>query len=77
MAERNYWVLCDDGCKFPAMTAEQVLAAIAEATGNTVTDIDSAFITTCHQMQHFCFTLTQKRAENCPLAFYSFMCFAM
>lgn len=50
MAERNYWVLCDDGCKFPAMTAEQVLAAIAEATGSTVTDIDSAFITKIKDM---------------------------
>lgn len=50
MAERNYWVLCDDGCKFPAMTAEQVLAAIAEATGNTATDIDDAFITKVREM---------------------------
>ena len=45
MAERNYYVLCDDNCKFPAMTKEQVIAAIAEATGNTPTGIDDAFIT--------------------------------
>lgn len=43
--ERNYYVICDDNCKFPAMTAEQVLAAIAEATGNTPTSVDDAFIT--------------------------------
>lgn len=43
--ERNYFVLCEDNCKFPAMTKEQVLSAIAEATGATVKDIDSAFIT--------------------------------
>lgn len=45
MAERNYYVLCESNCKFPAMTKEQVLAAIAEATGNTVTAVDDAFIT--------------------------------
>ena len=43
--ERNYYVICDDNCKFPAMTAEQVLAAIAEATGNTPSSVDNAFIT--------------------------------
>lgn len=45
MSERNYYVLCDDNCRFPAMTAEQTLAAIAEATGKTPTDVDKAFIT--------------------------------
>ena len=43
--ERNYYVICADGCKFEGMTKEQILAAIAEATGATVTNIDSAFIT--------------------------------
>ena len=45
MSDRNYWVLCDDNCKFPAMTAEQIIAAIAEATGETPVHIDDAFIT--------------------------------
>lgn len=43
---RNYYVLCDDDCRFPAMTAEQVIAAIAEATGNIPSEhVDDAFIT--------------------------------
>lgn len=33
-----------DGCKTEGMSKEQILAAIAEATGATVTDIDNAFI---------------------------------
>ena len=45
MADRKYYVICDSGCKFESMTKEQVFAAIAEATGNTPTDIDAAFIT--------------------------------
>jgi hypothetical protein len=50
MSERNYYVLCDSNCKFPAMTAEQVLAAIAEATGKTPTHVDDAFITKIREM---------------------------
>ena len=42
---RNYYVLCDSNCRFPAMTKEQTLAAIAEATGNAVSGVDDAFIT--------------------------------
>lgn len=45
MTERNYWVLCDDNCRFPAMTKEQIYDAIAEATGMTPTPVDEAFIT--------------------------------
>lgn len=45
MSNRNYYVLCDDNCRFPAMTMEQVIAAIAEATGNVPSHIDDAFIT--------------------------------
>lgn len=45
MSERNYYVICDDNCRFPSMTKEQILAAIAEATGETVEDVDQAFIT--------------------------------
>ena len=43
--ERKYYLICADGCKFEGMTKEQILAAIAEATGNTVNDVDGAFIT--------------------------------
>ena len=43
--ERQYFCLRNDNCRFPTMTAEQILAAIAEATGNTPTSIDDAFIT--------------------------------
>lgn len=43
--ERNYYVLCDDNCRFESMTKEQIIAAIAEATGATPTHIDDAFIT--------------------------------
>lgn len=45
MSERNYYVLCDDNCKFEGMTKEQIFEAIAEATGNTPVNIDDAFIT--------------------------------
>jgi hypothetical protein len=41
----KYYVLRGDDCLFEGMTKEQILAAIAEATGNTVSDVDSAFIT--------------------------------
>lgn len=45
MSERTYYVICEDNCKFEGMTKEQILAAIAEATGATPTHIDDAFIT--------------------------------
>ena len=45
MSERIYYVICQDNCKFESMTKEQIIAAIAEATGNTPTDVDKAFIT--------------------------------
>jgi hypothetical protein len=43
--ERKYYVLCRDNCKFEGLTKEQIYAAIAEATGNTPTGVDDAFIT--------------------------------
>lgn len=43
--ERVYYCLCGDNCKFETMTKEQIITAIAEATGKTPTNIDSAFIT--------------------------------
>ena len=45
MADRKYYVLSESNCKFESMTKEQIIAAIAEATGNTPTDVDAAFIT--------------------------------
>lgn len=46
--ERNYYCLCDDNNKFLTMTKEQIVAAIAEATGTVPSGIsvDDAFITT-------------------------------
>ena len=40
-----YNVIRGDGVFFEGMTKEQIISAIAEATGKTVDDIDSAFIT--------------------------------
>lgn len=48
--ERNYYVICDDNCKFEGMTKEQIIAAIEEATGNVPSDVDSAFITKIKEM---------------------------
>lgn len=47
LVERNYYVICDDNCRFPAMTKEQIIAAIEAATGHVPSeqDIDQAFIT--------------------------------
>lgn len=45
MEERKYFVLCESNCKFESMTKEQIIAAIAEATGTTVMNVDAAFIT--------------------------------
>lgn len=47
MSERNYWVFCDDNCRFPAMTKEQTLTAIMQAVNEgTIGNIDAGFITT-------------------------------
>lgn len=44
--ERNYYVICADGCKFESMTKEQILAAITQAveTGE-IKDVDTGFVT--------------------------------
>lgn len=42
---RRFFVFCEDNCKFEGMTKEQIITAIAEATGKTPQDIDAAFIT--------------------------------
>lgn len=59
MADRNYYVICDDNCKFEGMTKEQILAAIAEVTGATPTQIDDAFI-----------TKIKEQNRNSPLKFW-------
>lgn len=50
MSERTYYVMCEDNCRFESMTKEQIIAAIAEATGNTPTHVDDAFITKLKEM---------------------------
>lgn len=52
MADKIYYVFCSDDCKYEGMTREQIIAAIAEATGNVPTDIDSAFITKLKELNH-------------------------
>lgn len=44
MSEKNYYTIDDNNCLYPCMTKEQILSAIAQATGQTITDIDEAFI---------------------------------
>lgn len=47
MSNRNYYVICDDNCKFESMTKEQILSAITQAVeGHTVGDVDTGFVTT-------------------------------
>ena len=50
MSERSYYCISDDNCKFPSMTSEQILAAIAQATGNTPQNVDNAFVTKLKEM---------------------------
>lgn len=53
MDDRNYYVLCDDNCKFEGMTKEQILTAIMQAveTGE-IHDIDSGFVRTIKEINH-------------------------
>lgn len=45
MSELKHFVICENDCKIEGMTKEQIVAAIAEATGNTPTLAGDAFIT--------------------------------
>lgn len=45
MPTPTVYVICDTNCRYEGMTKEQIIAAIASATGNTPTGIDDAFIT--------------------------------
>lgn len=46
MADRKYYVFCEDNCKFESMTKEQILTAITQAveTGS-IQDVDTGFVT--------------------------------
>lgn len=44
--ERRYFVLCEDNCRFEAMTKEQILAAITQAVEHgEIHDVDTGFVT--------------------------------
>lgn len=59
MADRKYYVLCEQNCKFEGMTKEQILTAITQAVKDgTVGDIDTGFVTTI------------KTINNKPLKFF-------
>lgn len=45
MPNNTFYVFDDRLCKFEGMTKEQIYAAIADATGNTPSSVDEAFIT--------------------------------
>lgn len=46
MANRKYYVLCEQNCKFESMTKEQILTAIMNAVNEgEIGDIDAGFIT--------------------------------
>lgn len=47
MADRKYYVICDNGCKFESLTKEQILTAITQAINDgNVGNVDTGFITT-------------------------------
>lgn len=44
MSEKKYYCFCGSNCKYETMTKEQIMAAIAQATGVTDIDPDAGFI---------------------------------
>lgn len=53
--ERNYYVLCDANCKYPAMTKEQILTAIEQAISKgEIKDVDAGFVTTLKETNGNC-----------------------
>lgn len=47
MANRKYYVICEQNCKFESMTKEQILTAITQAVENgEVKDVDTGFVQT-------------------------------
>ena len=59
MESGKYYVLSDGNNLFEGMTKEEIFAAIVEATGNTPTGIDDAFI-----------TKIKEQNQNIPLKFW-------
>lgn len=46
MAERTYYVICSDNCKFEGLTKEQILTAITQAVSTgEIKDVDTGFVT--------------------------------
>jgi hypothetical protein len=62
MVERNYYVICDDGCKFPAMTKEQIYALLDET-------ISSGHLPTDYQSSGFVTQIKEKN-KNTDLSFW-------
>lgn len=53
MSERNYYVVCDDNCKFPSLTKEQILTAILQAVSTgEIKDVDTGFVTKIKEQNH-------------------------
>ena len=52
MSNKKYYVLCDTNCKYESLTKEQIYAAITEATGNTPTNVNDAFITNIKELHN-------------------------
>lgn len=51
MAERNYYVIDEGKCLFPAMTKEQTLTAITEAVeSGKIRNVDTGFVTTIKEI---------------------------
>lgn len=76
MAERKYYCYCESNCKFETMTKEQILAAIAAATGVTEIDPNAGFISKVKEMNagrtltfwlgtQAQYNALKERAENC------------
>lgn len=52
-SERNYYVLCDDNCRFEGMTKSQIQAAIAQAVeSGTIYDLDTGVATKLKEINH-------------------------
>lgn len=51
MANRKYYVLCNDNCRFESMTKEQILTAIDQAVSTgEIQDVDTGFVTAIKEM---------------------------
>ena len=77
MAERKYYALCANNCKYETLTKEQILTAIQQAaeTGE-IKDVDTGFVTTIKEKNHGVgltfwigttaeYNAIETKAENC------------